>query len=370
MSIQAQPGNIVKSSSSEQLRTFGKGYLNDRWIQRWRQVKSYEGESHMPRLPLTFGTINMLDPVVAQVTGYTLDTRTRYENIAQGFSKGGVGLVACQEANSLSAQIMGKHGYSVVGLEAQGIVSTDKVSEPSGYSLGRFKRAWSGVQLCFDPERYEFADEIKPTFFSYAPEHQKNWWHVFQAVWQGFGEAAKAYFMPRAWYLAATKIFESLSGPLRTDGLLITHLRDRHTQQKLIACVSHLESFDRQLSQYQLQEVIDHLNRLRGQYPDANIVMAADFNWQVGPGADARQLQYESIRGRLGRELGAVTMPMEQIAPTLVRDKVAIDGIFLVPPKGQHVKARGVSLAPVLNKRQTQPFSDHHGVINQFWLKE
>lgn len=350
----------------------------------WRTVRPIQ-DWPTPRVQLTCATMNFLDPVVAFVSGHSSfkSTSERYKNIATTFRDAHIPLVACQEANQTSSRFMMNAGYGVVGLDvdrkqSRGFMpkvlqmpTTDQDEVTPGHSMqgalnyaAFFKRAWSGVQLGFDSKKL-MLDGAKPaTFYIYPANCQKNWLHTIAAAWHLIQTSTLSCDL-RNIQRAGLHLFQSLSGPMRTDGLLITHLLDIKTRKPMIVCATHIESFDRRIALKQLDYMCQEIQQLQQRHPAIDIVINADFNWQVGPGESAQDFQYESISSMLRRRLGAQTMPLTSIAPTLIGQRKAIDGVFFIPAKRDLPRetVRGLSVAPNQHQDQNLKYSDHHAVI-------
>jgi hypothetical protein len=328
-------------------------------------------------------TQNVLHPVVAQAER---DPRNRdnkrFAIMANHFARQNVALLNTQESTAPAKAAFEQAGYRSIDADMRPVAisqtsdATDisQVNTPLGGNHGDIQdreqkatgagikeRDWRGLTSYYDPSVYELDDNGSSRFDPYDPKNQKSW----PQVWSAFGNLIRSLVSQNKFseiQKIAGDFVVSFSGVARKDGLLVSHLRHIDTGKSVILCNTHLESFDHNIRQSQIEEMISRLQKIRQDHTDSIIIIAGDFNT---PQISKHHQDHfcEGLAQRLMQSLGAISVNEQHILATLING-VDIDGVYFMPPQGNVVSE--VSGETYLPKDPAEPdvqWSDHCSVI-------
>jgi hypothetical protein len=309
---------------------------------------------------------------------------SRFEIMANTFSGQQVHLINTQESTPKSKAAFEKAGYCSIDADRSSVTSSDsqhieksdrdferdekcyptppvRVNTAKDASSSNWDSNWRGLTSYYDPTIYQLSERHAPMFSEYPPACQKSW----PEIWSAFGRLIHALVSPEKFseaYQRAGDFVASFSGVARKDGLLVTYLTHSETQRPVILCNTHLESFDPDVREKQIEQLIAHVSELRQQHPDAAIILGGDFNTpQVTKPHQTRLV--EGLAQRLKQSLNAVTMAEEAIVATLIGG-VDIDGVyFIAPAKHTVAEVAGITCLPAERTDPEVHWSDHCAVI-------
>jgi len=238
----------------------------------------------------------------------------------------------------------------------------------------RFSFRWRGLASYFDPADYTTHTQFSPQFAPYSQANQKSWQQVRDAATTLLGYLLRC---PQSNQIQQKTIdfICSLSGVLRQDGLLITPLKSTTSNDDIVLCNTHLESFDVKIRDQQTQEMITKINVLRVQHPQATFFVSGDFNRPAVSCEYQRQF-HEGLNDIMARSFNAKTIPDHGIVPTH-HDGHCIDGIYVIDTlttvaahakttlnREQNTKDKAITgaVCNINDPYNHAPVSDHNGV--------
>lgn len=206
--------------------------------------------------------------------------------------------------------------------------------EALNYTPKSGKRAWTGLAVFFNAEKFELDGDENVRFHSYSDEYQKSWQEVGDAFREFLVTLLNGLLPPFEQSGSIRESFKdiihSLSGPARTDGLLEVHLRHKKSLKTFVICTTHMESFDKAIRSGQWTLLLSKLQSLRTEYPDSYVVFGGDFNFELRNPIEHQGITYESTAGFLKQVLSAYGIQEGRLEPT--QGAKIIDNIYVIPP--------------------------------------
>lgn len=216
----------------------------------------------------------------------------------------------------------------------EGISPDYQSFEQLSYSPKPGKRAWTGLAIFFDPQKFELNGERNFRFKSYDDDCQKSWQEVGVAFTDFlanlFGSGLPPYQQGSSIRQSLRVFISSFSGPARTDGVLELHLRHIQSGAQFVMCTTHLESFEKKINAGQRSLFLELIQSIKAENPKAIIILGGDFNFELRNPVEHQGIVYESAADMLAAVLSAKSVRQDQLTPT--HGSKVIDDIYVIPP--------------------------------------
>ncbi len=246
---------------------------------------------------------------------------------------------------------------------------------------------WYGLNINIRPDIYAIHPKHPPRIKTYSKENQAHFSSAFLHTFNTLGDIlelpihglVKSYQLftgmnatqdPEPPVKSSSKVdnrpnyrkaYHALFGGCRVDGLLIAHLIDKRTNEEVIVCNTHLESYNPIIREGQRDEMIEELKILKKEHPNVPILLMGDMNRPQRPKI-IDNIEYDDMCQVLNQELNAHTLSDEEMQETY-KDHGAIDCVYFIPPTDcSRFTISGRVLEPCSPTEKGKYVSDHAAV--------